>query len=258
MTTMTQPTPTSAAPELSAGQGAGARGTSRRERVRASTVAEIKAAALNLMSETGSTQVHFSDIAKSMGMTAPGLYRYFADRDALLTELIRDAYNDLADHLERASGSVPQADLWKRLLKGMQTYRAWALAQPQRFALIFGLPIPGLEVSEESGTTEAAARAMAVLENIVIDAVAADRLQPSILTQVGPALCSMANDKHELEGVDLPAAAYQGVIQAWIGVHGFVSLESSGHLDWQSPDVRDELFLAQVELSAHAIGIARG
>ena len=78
---------------------------SRRERVRASTLAEIKGCALDLMREQGSTQVHFSDIARAMGMTAPALYRYFADRDDLLTALIRDAYNDLAERGQR--GRLP-------------------------------------------------------------------------------------------------------------------------------------------------------
>ena len=65
---------------------------SRRERARAATVAEIKATALDLMREAGTTDVRFTDIARVMGMTPPALYRYYADRDALLTDLITDAY----------------------------------------------------------------------------------------------------------------------------------------------------------------------
>ena len=49
------------------------------------------------MREQGTTDVRFTDIARVMGMTAPALYRYFADRDELLTALITDAYDDLGD-----------------------------------------------------------------------------------------------------------------------------------------------------------------
>ena len=47
------------------------------------------------MREQGTTDVRFTDIARVMGMTPPALYRYFADRDELLTALITDAYGDL-------------------------------------------------------------------------------------------------------------------------------------------------------------------
>ena len=45
------------------------------------------------MREQGTTDVRFTDIARVMGMTPPALYRYFADRDELLTDLITDAYD---------------------------------------------------------------------------------------------------------------------------------------------------------------------
>src|SRR6187431_3032 len=68
---------------------------SRRERARAATIEEIKATALQLMREQGTTDVRFTDIARVMGMTAPALYRYFADRDDLLGDLISDSYEHL-------------------------------------------------------------------------------------------------------------------------------------------------------------------
>ena len=74
----------------------------RRERQRAATVEEIKEVARGLMREQGTDDVRFTDIAKEMGMTPPALYRYFADRDALLTELIADAYRELGREVAEA------------------------------------------------------------------------------------------------------------------------------------------------------------
>src|SRR5680860_655248 len=81
----------------------------RRERVRAATIDEIKETALRLMHSTGTTDLKFSEIARAMGLTAPALYRYFADSDALLTELIVDAFDDLGAAVATARETVGTA-----------------------------------------------------------------------------------------------------------------------------------------------------
>ena len=70
---------------------------SRRDRMRDLTIAEIKATARQQMAESGTAGVSLSAIARTMEISAPALYRYFASRDDLVTALIADAYNDLAD-----------------------------------------------------------------------------------------------------------------------------------------------------------------
>src|SRR6478752_4596360 len=115
----------------------------RRERARAATLAEIKQTALELMRENGTTDVRFTDIARVMGLTPPALYRYYADRDELLTDMITDGYHDLAAALAVAVGASEPADPAAHLLLVAQAYRSWVLADPQRFTLLFGLPVPG-------------------------------------------------------------------------------------------------------------------
>jgi AcrR family transcriptional regulator len=84
---------------------------SRRERARAATVEEIKSTARDLMREQGTTDVRFTDIARVMGMTAPALYRYYGDRDELLTELIADAYVALGEAIAAALEPLAIYDL---------------------------------------------------------------------------------------------------------------------------------------------------
>src|SRR3954468_126132 len=74
----------------------------RREKARAATIEEIKRTALVLMREHGTADLKFADIARAMDMTPPALYRYFADRDALLGELIADAYDELGAAVAKA------------------------------------------------------------------------------------------------------------------------------------------------------------
>src|SRR4030095_2814415 len=79
----------------------------RREATREATIREIKQTALARMRSEGTVDVPPSDVARDMGVSAPGLYRYFDGRDGLLTALIVDALTDLADRAEAAPGAGP-------------------------------------------------------------------------------------------------------------------------------------------------------
>ena len=76
---------------------------SRRDRVRAATIEEIKATASRMLREHGA-DLRFADIARDMGMTAPALYRYFADRDELLSALMVDGFQEMSDAARRCAG----------------------------------------------------------------------------------------------------------------------------------------------------------
>jgi AcrR family transcriptional regulator len=115
----------------------------RLERGRQRTIAEIKQLALQQMAEQGEAALSLNAIARAMGMTTPALYRYFANRDALITALIVDAYQALADHLlavNEATDPGAYATWFNRLA---QAYRSWAVERSYEYALIFGTPIAG-------------------------------------------------------------------------------------------------------------------
>src|SRR6478609_580241 len=98
---------------------------------RAETVrAAVKRVALRQLEEGGPGAVAINAIARELGVSGPALYRYFKNRDALITALIEDAYNDLADTLEPADSLTAAA----------RAYRRWALAQPHRYRLLFSAP----------------------------------------------------------------------------------------------------------------------
>lgn len=68
-----------------------------RERYRQQVREEVKGKAWQQIAGSGASALSLNAIAKQMGMSGPALYRYFANRDELITELIRDAYRSLAD-----------------------------------------------------------------------------------------------------------------------------------------------------------------
>ncbi|HLN69148.1 MAG TPA: helix-turn-helix domain-containing protein, partial [Streptosporangiaceae bacterium] len=56
---------------------------SRRDRLRAATTEEIIQTARRLLVRSGPEAMSLRAIAREMGMTAPGLYRYFDSHEAL-------------------------------------------------------------------------------------------------------------------------------------------------------------------------------
>jgi AcrR family transcriptional regulator len=230
----------------------------RRERVRAATIDEIKRTALTLMHESGSVGVRFTDIARAMDMTPPALYRYFADRDQLLNALITDAYDALGRCVAEARDSVPVDDIPGRWLAVAQAYRAWARDEPQRFALILGLPLPGYTAPEEGPTTEAARRAMAQLSSLFVQALQRGQLGPPLVLDVHPAIEACALVQNQETGATIPAATFQAMLHAWSALHGFTSLEAYGHFNWMEPEARDALFVGQMRLVARAAGLQPG
>jgi AcrR family transcriptional regulator len=226
---------------------------SRRERVRAATIEEIKATALRMLREHGA-DLRFADIARDMGMTAPALYRYFADRDELLSALMVDGFAEMQDALTSALDAVDPADLAGRIRAAAVAYRAFAQADPSRFSLLFGLPNPGFGRHSEHSSGPAAGATMARLEAMlrtVLDSGA--RPEPLVAT-TGPVASKDLLTVQHAEGPPLPAEHYQSLLHFLAAVHGFACLENFDHLNWISPEARDEVFDAQVELLVTAMG----
>ncbi len=182
---------------------------SRRERYRMATLSEIRARALRQLEAHGAAGLSLNAIAREMGMTGPALYRYYASRDALLTDLIVKGYEELGRAMESATQAATDPESTIRAM--VRGYRQWAREQPARYQLIFGTPIPGYQDAPER-TTPAARRSLEV---------------------VAQALAHMAGTS--VEGV-LPET-----IEGWARLHGLVSLELAGHLD-ALPVATDELY----------------
>lgn len=230
---------------------------SRRERARAATIEEIKQVATQLMRDQGTTDLRFSEIAREMGMTAPALYRYFADRDELLTALIVDAYDELGDVVAEARDAVPPDDVWGRFFAVSDAYRSWASREPVRFALILGMPVPGYAAPEEGPTTEAARRAMHQLKALFFDAAERGVLGRPLLGEVPEPVrlcCEAERDKHPDEP-PIPPETFQAMLHCWAALHGFASLEAHGHLEWLPPEGRDGVFRSNVRLAAMTAGL---
>jgi AcrR family transcriptional regulator len=96
---------------------------------------DILAAATGILDGTGSEQaVTLRAVARRVGISAPSIYTHFADRDAILLALTRDAFAALTAHLRE----VDAADPVDRLLAVCDAYLDFAATRPERYRLMFG------------------------------------------------------------------------------------------------------------------------
>ncbi|MFD4535312.1 TetR/AcrR family transcriptional regulator [Kitasatospora sp. NPDC058397] len=190
-----------------------------RERYRAQVQEEIKERAWEQIATAGASALSLNAIAKRMGMSGPALYRYFASRDELITELVRDAYRSLADAFQaRAAAGADLAGL-------AQALRRWALDDPQRYLLVYGTPVPGYRAPED--TTRISVEIMAVL----LDACTAE-LSPaeqSLAVSPSPFDAHLAEHRAWAGEHPAPPAVLHLALAVWTRLHGVLSLELAGH-----------------------------
>jgi AcrR family transcriptional regulator len=218
-----------------------------RERARTEITQEILDAARGYLATDGAPALSLRAIARDLGMASSALYRYFDSRDALLTRLIIDAYDSLGAAAEASESVVDRADLTGRFTAICQAVRAWALAHPNEYALIYGSPVPGYVAPTD--TVAPASRVTTLLMRILIDATTAGRI-PASDTQapedpeVGTASAALAPIRSYLPP-GVPAPLIQRGLMTWTGLFGVVSFELYGQLHQvigEPPADRDAFF----------------
>ncbi|BBY08745.1 TetR/AcrR family transcriptional regulator [Mycobacterium noviomagense] len=96
----------------------------------------------------GAAGLSLRAIARDLGMVSSAVYRYVASRDELLTLLLVDAYNELADTVDGARDAMAEA--WSDdVIAIAHAVRRWAVAHPARWALLYGSPVPGYHAPAE-------------------------------------------------------------------------------------------------------------
>lgn len=213
------------------------RAMTRRQRLGNEAAYQIKEIARRQMATGGGGAISLRGIAREMGMAQPSLYHYYPRLDDLITALIVDAYTSLGDALDRAQAPYPAGDFAGpaddfagRFEAAVLAYRAWAIANPAEYKLIFGNPIPGYHAPPEV-TVPVVQRAFAPLASLPEaaqrqgklalpppDGAASPRLERQLMTA--------ARDRE----IDLPPQAMRALLEGWGQMQGLVTLELFGHL----------------------------
>ena len=152
-----------------------------RERTRAEITRQILDAARRHLATEGASGLSLRAIARELGASSSAVYRYVASRDELLTRLIVAAYDALGAAAETPEAAVARDDLAGRWSAVCDAVRAWALANPNEYALIYGTPVPGYVAPP--ATIAPAARVSSVVLGILSDA--AGLLPPTVADNDG-------------------------------------------------------------------------
>jgi len=220
-----------------------------RERVRAELTAEITDAARRQLAEVGAPALSLRAVAREVGMASSAVYRYFPSRDDLLTRLIIDGYDDLGAAAESADD--PAASPAERWLAVCRAVRAWALAHPHEYALLYGSPVPGYAAPAD--TVPAASRVGVVLGRILGEAARSGAL-PDATGERDPGLVS--HDAVDVLGGSHPAldeTVRVPALMAWSALFGTISFELFGHFVGSVED-GDRYFDRAMTDLAHLIG----
>ncbi len=198
---------------------------SRRDRLRAETVREIKQTARRLLVAHGADGLGLRAVAREMGMTAPALYRYFDSLEDLIEHVVADLYAELCDDLELARDAARPATAGVQLMTISRRFRTWALAHHAEFGLLVaqlylerGFPIPS-----------------------------DDQLDPAYQEQLRLWCDTLP--------VPLPLGVMHVFLSCWIRLYGTVCMEAFGHLRFAVDDA-EPVFEAELRSLGETLGIA--
>jgi AcrR family transcriptional regulator len=203
---------------------------SARERVHDEVTGEILAVAKAHLAREGAAGLSLRSIARELEIAPSALYRYFDSRDALLSALIIGAYGSLADEAERSSQAAYAGggDTMARWVAVPLTMRAWALAHPHEWSLIFGSPVPGYQAPQE--TIAPYIRLAQALVRPIVDAHQDGTLRPApVRSGADEPLAAALQPVTEGLLPGLPTNAVAQSMLAFAALIGAISLELFGH-----------------------------
>lgn len=176
------------------------------------------------LDEGGVEALSLRAIARDLGIVSSAIYRYCASRDALITVLVIDAYQSVGTAVAEAEAGPPRDDYRGRLRATIGAIRSWALRYPNRYALIYGTPVPGYRAPEDT-------IAPAALVGETVLAIAADLhtaghkpAMTQALKSAVPGFTELANST----ALSVPQSHIPIVVEIWTRMFGIVSFELFG------------------------------
>jgi AcrR family transcriptional regulator len=206
-----------------------------RQRAREDITAEILAAARARLAEAGPGELSLRAVARDVGMVSSAVYRYFPSRNDLLTALLIAAYDELGEAAESADNAVADRDdhlaRWRATCAAT---RAWSIAHPHDYALLYGSPVPGYAAPQD--TVVPATRVIVRLVTIIVAAHEAGAVTPTA-PSIAPSGVedTVAGAIEFVQTLGIPAPADRAevtarTIMAWTTIFGTLSFELFGHL----------------------------
>jgi AcrR family transcriptional regulator len=225
-----------------------------RARAREQTMRDIVRIGREHLATDGAAALSLRAVARDLGVVSSAVYRYVASRDELLTLLVVDAYDELGDAVDAALARVERDDFRGRQDAIGRAVRAWALAEPATYALLFGSPVPGYEAPAEQTTgpgTRVVVRLVEVWEDawwagaVSVDGAA---VTPRRLSR------DLARIRRQM-GITAPDALIARGLFAWAALFGCVGFEVFGQYGPDTFTSAGDLFEHHLAALAEAVGL---
>ena len=194
----------------------------RREKKRSATLDEIRATAWKQIAESGAGSLSLRGIARDMGMTAPALYRYYKDRDALVTALLVDAFTAFTIALESGRDAYAADDHAGRFRAMCKSYFEWARKNPQQYAFMFGTLIPKQMFAQDLGPL--AQRSFLALQGVIGEAYKAGKISGEVTALRLPSGLRSQYEALKKMGMPYIPLVTHIALAVWSMMHGVTAL----------------------------------
>jgi AcrR family transcriptional regulator len=233
---------------------------SRRDRARAETLLEIKRTARRVLVDQGVDGLALRAVAREMGMTAPGLYRYFDNREDLVEHVVADLYDELTDVLETVRDAVEPATPGAQLICVARAFRTWAITHRAEFGLLFGSAGQGVLPEDahdygERPSQLAGARFGGVFAALIARVYLERGFPVPADEELDPALQVQLQEWCAKLPVALPLGVMHVFLSCWIRLYGLVCMEIFGHLRFALHDA-EQMFESELRSLGGVLGVA--
>ena len=249
---------------------------SRRDRMRAATTEEIIQTARQLLVAGGPEAASLRAIAREMGMTAPGLYRYFGSHEELIRHVIAGIFTELAADIQRAilsavppgdeppgdepPGDEPPADqppdqlaagkLGVKMAAACREFRRWALTHKAEFGLLFGVPLPGIDDGRYDIASECAMAFAGTFYALFLELWQRNPFPVPEASGIDPRLRDQLARYRQKMGAQVPLGAVLTFLRCWTLLYGAVAMEVFGHMDFALDDATPMFEITLGDLAA--------
>ncbi|WP_407441365.1 TetR/AcrR family transcriptional regulator [Rhodococcus sp. (in: high G+C Gram-positive bacteria)] len=216
-------------------------------------MADIVAIGREHLAAGGAEALSLRAVARDLGVVSSAVYRYVASRDELLTLLVIDAYDELGDAVDAAVDAMDAADHRARFFALGRAVRAWARAEPARYGLIFGTPVPGYHAPADR-TTQPGTRVVLSLVRILVEAHRAGVLEETTEVRTTAGLAGDLDRIRAEISADLPDDVLARGLFVWPALFGAVSFEVFGQYGTDTFTDPESLFDHHLALLARTAG----
>ncbi|MGW4364339.1 TetR/AcrR family transcriptional regulator [Nocardia takedensis] len=227
--------------------------TTPRARARAQTMQDIVRIGRQHLASEGAAALSLRAVARDLGVVSSAVYRYVSSRDELLTLLVVDGYTALGDAVDAALAGASEEPAERFRVLG-RAVLGWARAEPSRYGLLFGTPVPGYDAPAEQ-TVVPGTRVVIAMQEIFARGYERGLLMPPArpLRVSSPLSANFAAIAEQL-GLTMPDWLVVRGVTAWPALFGAVSFDVFDQYGSETFADRDEVFELQLDEILRLVG----